>query len=200
MIRDKIVFGVRDYHVQERLLREADLSMERAVDICRTAETSKMQYQAMSSSQSHIHAIRTGKKSWKGQSKEPCKYCGYVHPPRKCPAYGKNCKKCNGMNHFAKVCQGGGFRKSSKPVHTLRSEADTEGTGDDGQLFVGTLFIGDIQGNDWQIKLRVNDTPVTFKLDTGAQANDWQIKLRVNDTPVTFKLDTGAQASNQTSL
>ena len=69
------------------------------------------------------------------------------------------------------VCQGGGFRKSSKPVHTLRNEADTEGTGDDRQLFVGTLFIGDIQANDWQIKLRVNDTPVTFKLDTGAQAN-----------------------------
>ena len=75
------------------------------------------------------------------------------------------------MNHFANVCQGGGFRKSSKPVHTVRSEADTEGTGDDRQLFVGTLFIGDIQANDWQTKLRVNDTPVTFKLDTGAQAN-----------------------------
>ena len=75
------------------------------------------------------------------------------------------------MNHFANVCQGGGFRKSSKPVHTLCSEADTEGTGDDGQLFVGTLFIGDIQANDWQTKLRVNDTPVTFKLDTGAQEN-----------------------------
>ena len=75
------------------------------------------------------------------------------------------------MNHFANVCQGGGFRKSSKPVRTLRSEADTEGTGNDGQLFVGTLFTGDIQANDWQTKLRVNYTPVTFKLDTGVQAN-----------------------------
>ena len=75
------------------------------------------------------------------------------------------------MNHIPNLCQGGGFRKSSKPVHTLRSEADTESTGDDGQLFVGTLFTGDIQANDWQTKLKVNDTPVTFKLDTGAQAN-----------------------------
>ena len=85
--------------------------------------------------------------------------------------YGKKCKKCNGMNHFANVCQGGGFRKSSKPVHTLRSEAVIEGTGEDGQLFVGTLFIGDIQANDWQTELWVNDTSVTFKLVTGAQAN-----------------------------
>ena len=61
--------------------------------------------------------------------------------------------------------------EDSERVHTLRSEADTEGTGDDGQLFVGTLFIGDIEANDWQTKLRVHDTPVTFKLDTGAQAN-----------------------------
>ena len=43
MIRDKIVFGVRDNAAQERLLREADLSLERSVYICRTAETSKMQ-------------------------------------------------------------------------------------------------------------------------------------------------------------
>ena len=61
--------------------------------------------------------------------------------------------------------------KSIKPVHALRSEAYIKSTGDDGQLFVETLFIGDIQANDWQAKLRVNDTPVSFKLDTGAQAN-----------------------------
>ena len=44
MIRDKIVFGVRDNAVQERFLREADLSLERALGICRAAENSKMQY------------------------------------------------------------------------------------------------------------------------------------------------------------
>ena len=42
MIREKIVFGVRDNAVQEILLWEADLSLERAAYICRTAETGKM--------------------------------------------------------------------------------------------------------------------------------------------------------------
>ena len=110
---------------------------------------------------------KTGKVSQNNGANTVAKYTRLVNAPHT----GRNAKKCSGMNHFANVCQGGGFRKSSKPVHTLRSEADTEGTGDDGQLFVGTLFIGDIQANDWQTKLRVNDTPVTFKLDTGAQAN-----------------------------
>ena len=44
MIRDKIVFGVRDNAVQESLLREADLSLEPTLEICRAAENSKMQY------------------------------------------------------------------------------------------------------------------------------------------------------------
>ena len=59
----------------------------------------------------------------------------------------------------------------SERVHTLRGEADIKCTGDDGLLFVATLFIGNIQANDWQTKLRFSDTPVTFKLDTRAQAN-----------------------------
>ena len=37
-------------------------------------------------------------------SKQPCKYCGTTHPPRKCPAYGKACEKCGKKNHFKKVC------------------------------------------------------------------------------------------------
>ena len=39
MIRDKIVFGIRDGRVKERMLRESDLSMQKALDICRAAES-----------------------------------------------------------------------------------------------------------------------------------------------------------------
>ena len=48
MIKDNIVIGIRDRPVQEKLLREYDLTLEKALDICRASETSKDQYQAMS--------------------------------------------------------------------------------------------------------------------------------------------------------
>ena len=32
-----------------------------------------------------------------------CKYCGLQHLPRKCPAFGKNCQKCEKINHFKNV-------------------------------------------------------------------------------------------------
>ena len=32
------------------------------------------------------------------------KFCGTQHPPRKCAAYGQQCHKCNGKNHFGWAC------------------------------------------------------------------------------------------------
>ena len=37
VIRDKIVFSIKDKHIQERLLREVKLTLKRAVDICKSS-------------------------------------------------------------------------------------------------------------------------------------------------------------------
>lgn len=34
-----------------------------------------------------------------------CRKCGQFHKWNRCPAYGKTCKKCGKLNHFAKVCR-----------------------------------------------------------------------------------------------
>ena len=47
MIRDKIVIGIIDRPVQEKLLREYNLTLDKALDICRASETSKEQYHAV---------------------------------------------------------------------------------------------------------------------------------------------------------
>ena len=46
-IRDKMVFGIRDERVKERLLREPNLSLEKVLDLCRAAEATKQQVQTM---------------------------------------------------------------------------------------------------------------------------------------------------------
>ena len=72
------------------------------------------------------------------------------------------------MNHFAAVCEGGRSKvKHSKPVHTL----ETGDSANEHSLFIGQLFVGDIQNTGWRAELRVCDLPVTCKLDSGAQAN-----------------------------
>ena len=47
MIRDKIVFGVRNERSKERLLREGEVTLQKALDICRAAESSRQQLDGM---------------------------------------------------------------------------------------------------------------------------------------------------------
>ena len=34
-----------------------------------------------------------------------CHNCGSKHPPKQCPAYGKECFHCKKKNHFSNMCQ-----------------------------------------------------------------------------------------------
>ena len=45
LIRDKIVIRIRDSKTRERLLRESELSLDKACQICRTSEKVKLQTQ-----------------------------------------------------------------------------------------------------------------------------------------------------------
>ena len=47
LIRDKIVFSMKDKCSQERLLREVKLTLKRAVDICKSSEVTRKEVQIM---------------------------------------------------------------------------------------------------------------------------------------------------------
>ena len=191
MIRDRIVFGITDDRVKERLLRESKLDLAKAIDICHASETSKHHLHAMTGGNTQVNFIRkthTPKHSTTPGKSKPhnqtprikhCRYCGSSHPPRQCPSYGKQCSKCSGWNHFAAVCKGGGFRKSAKQagsrqkhsVHQIQTESDYDSDDSAGSdLFMGVVFVGSVDSR-WNQELFVNKQSVTFKLDTGADAN-----------------------------
>ena len=151
-LRDRIVFGVADIRVKERLLRESHLNLAKALDICHAAEAIKVQTKVMESDSQQRQEVNilskknTGKPNRRGNNPAEastvshkyqtqfyqgrnCGYCGCQHPPRKCPAYGATCSKCKGRNHFAKVCKGGGFRK--KIYHLQTDHTDDHDGGSD---------------------------------------------------------------------
>ena len=47
LIRDRIVCGIKNQSLKERLLRETDLTLTKAIDICRAAEVSREQVKAL---------------------------------------------------------------------------------------------------------------------------------------------------------
>lgn len=114
MIRDRIVMGIMDKSTQERLLRESQLTLTKAIELCRATEVSKSQSQVLQH-EVHVNTLKSRNKtnsSSAGSSRFEstssdclmCKFCGYKHGKgANCPAFGKTCAKCQGRNHFAKV-------------------------------------------------------------------------------------------------
>ena len=122
LIRDRIVCGIVDDQVRARLLREKDLTLQKAVDICRASDASASQIKLISgdthgSEAAEVHAVRKQQNqgarpksqysSASGFNKKAgsCYNCGGGHGRKEqCPAIGATCHYCKRQNHFASVC------------------------------------------------------------------------------------------------
>ena len=134
MIKDRIVVGVQSDIVRGRLLREKDLNLLKAIDICKAAEASTKQLEKLADEKkveilqaNHPTTHRAGAKNYPSRTTGPtCQNCGRNHPPRRCPAYGKTCNACNKLNHFAKFC------RSKQPAQKNINTVDEVETPDQG--------------------------------------------------------------------
>lgn len=119
--------GIQDLGLQERLLRTSDLSSEKTIDNCTSAELPRHQqqlicnidklknnstadvqritknnYQARQNGKVNGRSIEVNQGQCMNYSVE--KYdgikFGYKHGPRNCPSFRKKCSICNQTNHF----------------------------------------------------------------------------------------------------
>ena len=56
-------------------------------------------------SQSHSHSRGNGGAKGGDKRKGSCRNCGTSHPPRRCPAFGKNCHNCGIEGHYKALCR-----------------------------------------------------------------------------------------------
>ena len=176
LIKDRIVLGVNNTKTRERLLRVPDLTLQKALDVVRSAEATDMQMKELDDSS--VHGIG-GEKNKSTDKKTPsdneekrppskkfnCGNCGTTHRARECPAYGKTCNYCQSRNHFQSVC------RSRKKVHELGVEQQ-EGNFPDSTLFVGAVTTEvQIQNEECYVMLPVKGHITKLKIDTGSQVN-----------------------------
>ncbi|KAJ8048052.1 hypothetical protein HOLleu_00217 [Holothuria leucospilota] len=190
LITDRIVCGIRSTGLRERLLRETDLTLSKALNICRAAELSKTGVKDLQKSlaetttkwskqpnkqpgpsSSRPTETSTSERTQKGSKKFSCKKCSYEHEPRCCPAYGKLCKRCGKPNHFAKMCR---TPHKTKTVQEIKDENSSDDTEED--FFIDVVhMINDgfkADGNhEWKVHLKLKGMKLPFKIDTGADAN-----------------------------
>ena len=175
MIRDRLVVGIRDNALSEKLQLDAKLTLETAKTTIRQKEAVREQQQTLKGAEStaspagNVDAIddrrpkprRNPRRRTDGhtprkpqQSGEKCGRCGRErHPRDKCPAKDARCHICKRTGHFSAVCR-------QKSINTVeRDDLDS--------AFLDTL--SDVDMSVWISKVNINGKEIPFKLDTGAE-------------------------------
>ena len=183
LIKDRIVCGIDNNSVRERLLRNNDLTLEVAINTVRAAETSKTQVETLTNPPLEAAAVHVSRKNQKPkqpprnqpqrstdqkQTKKPCGRCGSHHKPRECKAFGYTCHKCQVKNHFAHMCRAKNTNPGSQMLHEVEQHADSD---TDEEPFLGELVLSQNNKDELFTNLNVNDEDICFKVDTGAQYN-----------------------------
>lgn len=173
-IRDQIVLGMRDDSVRERILRVPDPDLTKVIALIRASETAEKQSQLMREEKGQpeeVHKVQTYKNKKIGQPQKKnkasatqpqkaktdkrsheCRRCGNIHEWKKCPAWGEECKKCKGKNHFAKCC-------------TTKTAATQE------VVVEKTVYSINGKSKTKTFKVWGTNHKVTFQIDTGAEVN-----------------------------
>ena len=179
MIRDRIVIGLCDSALSEKLQLESDLTLEKAITLARNREAVRKQQPVVrADTSSNIDTINySSKRKGTKAHKSRCLRCGKPNHfgKEQCPAKTATCRKCHKRGHFQTVCRSA---KSVEAVATddddnANSSADDEMTFD---RFIGTIGESDtlevptvVAGSDpWTVTVSLNTQTVEFHIDTGA--------------------------------
>ena len=168
LLRDRLVFGVRDSKIRERLLREPALTLKRTDEICRSAESTVSQLKLVEDGQgASISAVTTPPSH---VQKHNCPNCGKQHDTRQresCPALGKTCRKCGKRNHFALKCQS---KRGNPGAHAV-DESREQDSDEAGETLVLQLPVHCLDDSQF-VTLRIKTGGfIRFQVDTGAQCN-----------------------------
>ncbi|XP_032238886.2 uncharacterized protein K02A2.6-like [Nematostella vectensis] len=148
-LQDSIVCGIDSDSIRERLLRNTELTLDTAINAVRAAETSKTQIENLKDGASLETAAlnkrgtarrnqkQHNQRDPKREDRKTCGRCDSSHKPKECKAFGKECFKCNGKNHFSSMCKS--KEVPPKKVHDLEKDSVSESDDSIDELFLGEI-------------------------------------------------------------
>ena len=178
MIRDRLVVGILDKSLSERLQLDSALTLEKAKKIIRQREAVQEQQQvlngATSSSLNEVRPTHPGNRRGQRDSvkhnqgpknlkhnqptSKNCSRCGKQHHPKaKCPAKEAVCRRCQRKGHYSAYC----FTKLEEISVPEESSLDS--------AFLNT--VEDDTNTSWIAQIKLNGQDTMFKLDTGAEVS-----------------------------
>ena len=124
MIRDRIVCGVRDSSLRKNLPQVPELTLERCIDMCRSAEARSQHTHPPS----EVNSVKKlSKEADKSSFVKDCRIGGQAHEKEKskCLAFGTICSACQKENHFGLKCMCPLPKKAAQDKETKAQETST---------------------------------------------------------------------------
>ena len=190
LIMDRLLLGISDDKTREELLSTHDLTLNKAIDICRGMEAASLHMKALKNEEinkikdiskktkksgldKHQHKTKKPPQSDDQKpAKKKCLYCLQIHVMKKelCPAWGKTCAACGERNHFkaSKKCKHQGVNSLADGYSSDSSESST------GTISTVTAFEDQVvnsvnPGNQLIFcEMEINKRPVRMQIDCGA--------------------------------
>ena len=204
-----VIIGIHNKKLQERMLRDPDITFEKVKEAGCASEASKKQMKILKGTTQQEEIQR---QVVQANTSPTASFVALIITE----AYKKTCMKCSGKGHFAKCCT----KKFTQDVKHKSSSEDTstsedeflvemiESSSDNGktQQRESTkkqeTFTCDTTTEDWNISQDTNGSIVQYKIDTGAQVNVQPFaqykKLQVK--PILHKSDCNLTAYNGSSI
>ena len=189
---DRLLFGIRDNKVRERLLREKALTLAKTDEICRASESTTAQMKLMehqTDPSSSVNAVRDqesknikvprrpkpkGRVGKDDHKSKECWNCGTAHNRSRkelCPAFGKKCLKCGKPSHFAAKCPSKKRDNNASSVRAVNSDSDQE------VFYADTISAVDLDDSQLVTLKLESGNYLRFQPDTGAQCNVIPVSL-----------------------
>ena len=198
LIKDIAICGLADNRLRERLLREPNLTLEKAIEYGQASQETKRHLSEM---QRETNTVDYVAKTTRKRATSPkrrnsnksenmivnCKFCGGQHARGNCPAYNKQCNNCSKLNHFAKCCN----KKKTRKVREVNAE-----TSDEDEFFVGAVGAeSDASLETDKLAEQKQENLEEYVVGGISNTSEWSISLSTNGSDVLYKLDTGAQVN-----
>ncbi|KAI5731530.1 hypothetical protein M8J77_011720 [Diaphorina citri] len=134
IMKSRIILGVKDRELQQRLLRNSEDRLDDIVNHCKGAEealtnqqqirheNNKEKYE-VTRIQARTRPSHQVESQLKVQSQFKCKRCGKNHPPKSCPAFHTTCTKCKRKGHYPALCK---TRRHKHKVNCVENSSDEE--------------------------------------------------------------------------
>lgn len=180
IVRDRIVVGIRDSSLSEKLQLDAELTLTTAIAKVHQVEEVKKQQPLLRGEARGTNSAGRRKpdipvgavqrrrrppklskpRQVRNSQPQTCTRCGKCpsHDRPSCPAKGAICHKCTKHGHFQAVC------RSTPKVREINQ-------GDPFLPFLGGVDSQDTANNPWRLSLLLNDTPTEFNIDTGVEVS-----------------------------